>query len=152
MAYRISPYWYINLCLSDFFPFGERNDDARLIRAIDRTDGPFNLSVPLTIYQKKEYQYYVSSYRIWQSPWNREKQVMKFISMVLLQAHYNQCPITYSLHSQNPAHWTCLTGNRGICGMYTWRGGQEIVVELNKSCKTCFALQSSHYTYVRTSL
>ena len=50
----------ILLC-KELFPFGRRNGDQVVPRAIDRSEGPIELPIPIVFFQAKESQIFVSS-------------------------------------------------------------------------------------------
>ena len=52
---------YVSLFIEGFFPFGERSGDQVIPRAIDRSEGPVPLPVPVVFYQTMETYFYVST-------------------------------------------------------------------------------------------
>lgn len=43
----------------EFLPFGRRNEDSVVPRAIDKDVGPFNLNVPVVFYRTKTQSFHV---------------------------------------------------------------------------------------------
>ncbi len=52
------------LCFSTaILPFGTRNNDTSLERAVDKAEGPIYLNLPVHFYRKIEKELYVSYFR-----------------------------------------------------------------------------------------